>query len=354
MESNFLMMKRDNTTNTTTTEFCATAGGIWPAVQSLIAFFVTNIFAHAATTVLANGADTLLTMLSLAQALFLPVNAGDRAFYILSRWGARLRNGEIGLRNVVYGDRFEDAATSGALAISIPLCFAPLVHGRWESVTEHQEILMLNNAEFRQDEANVIQRRHSLPFKVSAQFHRYLPYVLPPTTRFPGYRNYKISPTSNPFPQVIAVIQVFLSSRQLYLQYQLSIQTNGLSSPYLVVIPYILMSLVNLIANTLVASYTHVTLLPMAQDRLPEINEVYIESWPRLRVIGFRQKETSSIPASNGSEMRSGPNLDTEETSSTLKLPDSSINARNIADNASQSQSSTLVIEGFPPYNTVI
>ena len=62
---------------------------------------------------------------------------------------------------------------------------------------------------------------------------------------------------------------------------------NNLSSPYIVVIPYLLMGLVKLIANTLVSTYTHVTILPMALDDLPKVNEVDIsdvrddEDWKR-------------------------------------------------------------------------
>jgi hypothetical protein len=99
---------------------------------------------------------------------------------------------------------------------------------------------------------------------------------LPPDTSFPSYRNnpgfanHRIYPSSSALSQVIAILQVALSARQLYFNYGESIRRRGISSPYIVVIPYMLMSLVNLMANAFVGTYTHVTILPMANDTLPE------------------------------------------------------------------------------------
>ena len=51
-----------------------------------------------------------------------------------------------------------------------------------------------------------------------------------------------------------------------------NIREEGLSSPYIIVVPYLIMSLVNLICSALVSSYTHVTALSMENESLPEIN----------------------------------------------------------------------------------
>ena len=141
----------------------------------------------------------------------------------------------------------------------------------WSRLTTHENITTLDNVLFWQTGSNP-----SLPFKVDGKFQKYVPFVLPPTTRFPGYQNYRISPSSAGLGQIIGVVQIVLSSRQLYLNYSSSLLTDGLSSPYVSVIPYILMSIVNLITNTLVGSYTQVTMLPMARDTLPKDNEVFI------------------------------------------------------------------------------
>src|SRR2546421_6607126 len=41
------LWKRDvNSTTAITDQFCGAAGGIWPAIQALVTFYATNIFAH--------------------------------------------------------------------------------------------------------------------------------------------------------------------------------------------------------------------------------------------------------------------------------------------------------------------
>lgn len=325
MISNLLSQSTNSSIDTPTT-FCG--GGTWTAVQSLIAFVVTNIIAHAATTLLPNGGDRYLNAVSVLKALILPVNAGDYAFHLLSRWGARLRAGHIG--DALPGAKFEDAATSGAIAISIPLQFVPLVHGYWDPVDDRQTILMLNNSHFRNNILSTKQQ-HNMPFKVDDKFPRYVPYLLPAATQFPGYRNFTLSPTSSALPQVIAIFQIILSSRQLFLQYESSILSHGLSSPYLVVIPYLLMSLVNLVTNILVGSYTHVTMLPMARDQLPEINEVYIAAWPKLRVFSFGIKERFSGSSTISSENRILPVQEAISSTSTSHSSDGTIRNRQSA-----------------------
>jgi hypothetical protein len=57
--------------------FCPAPGGTWQAVQNLIAFLVANIFAHAATIYLTNGAQLMLSVFEVFTALLLPVNAGN-------------------------------------------------------------------------------------------------------------------------------------------------------------------------------------------------------------------------------------------------------------------------------------
>jgi len=174
--------------------------------------------------------------------------------------------------SIFGGGSFEDAATSGAVAISVPVIFAPLLLGRWERVNGWQQILMLDNKKFKTGDP------FTLPFRYSYRCERYIPFVLPPSTGFSRYKDYRIPPTSNAIPQIIAIFQILFASRQIYLNYRSSVLDSGLSSPYLIVIPYLLMSVVNLVANTLCSSYTHVTMLPMDErgDCLPDVNEIYI------------------------------------------------------------------------------
>jgi hypothetical protein len=250
---------------------CTAGGGLWPTFQAFVTFLVTNIFAHAATIHLPSGLNSRSTILAIINSIFLPVFAGDRAFHSINRWGTRLFKGKMAIGDVLGGATLEDGATSGVIIVCVPLRFAPILCGRWSRVTTDQNTTTLGNAMFWQPIKNP-----KLPFKIDGKFQKYVPFVLPPTTRFPGYQNYRISPSAAGLGQIVGVVQIVLSGRQLYLNYSTSLLTNGLSSPYVSVIPYILMSIVNLVTNALVGSYTQVTVLPMAHDELPKDNEVFI------------------------------------------------------------------------------
>jgi hypothetical protein len=281
--TNNLLWQRDNITANSTEilSFCASEGGAWPAFQALVAFMVTNIFAHAATIYVTNGSDPTLTFWSVFCALLAPVYAGDRAFHAIGRWCRHVRKGKGFTIRFAFGSyTFENAATSGALAIPVPLVFAPLLQGRWDSVKDRQRIVMLDNSKFQVNRDDQIIRAHldGMGFKIQGKFPRYMPYILPPETCFPGYLNYRLSPQSTTLPLVIAVLQVFLSARQLYIKYDSSIRSQGLSSPYLVVTTYLLMSIVNLVANTLLGSYPQITVLPMDKENVSEINEAFLVS----------------------------------------------------------------------------
>ena len=295
------LWKAESFTPNSTQPFCANIGGKWPATQNLIAFLTTNIFAHAATIYLSNGSDAYLTVKSVYSALLWPVNAGDRAFHVLGRYLTRVFRWKMKIRDAFGGDKFEDAATSGAIAISVPLKFAPLLQGRWDTVSAHQRIVMLNNERFHWhgEKWEVPRNEYPTPFNVSHTFSRYVPYILPSDTRFPKYDNYRLAPRSSALPQAVAVIQIFLSIRQLYLQYNSSILKDGLSSPYLVVIPYILMSLMNLLASVLVGSYPQITMLPMQDESLPHDNEVYIGGYGREKPLRVLARRLPTIIPSN-------------------------------------------------------
>lgn len=253
------------------TGFCYYDGGTWPATQALIAFVVTNIIAHAATIRLPAGANRPSIMLRILAAIVQPVTAGDVAFRALWRWATRWRNPRR-LITAFGGDKLEDAATAGALAISIPLKFAPLLVGRWELVDSSRKIVILGNRKYFGSD-----RIRQLPFKPTAIYPRYIPFIVPSDTVFDSrLAAIRIPPSSNALSHIIAIGQAGLSARQLYLNYGFSITIQGLSSPYLVVIPYMLMSMVNFVANTLVSNFRRVTIIPMKTSKITQVNEVYI------------------------------------------------------------------------------
>jgi hypothetical protein len=94
--------------------------------------------------------------------------------------------------------------------------------------------------------------------------------VLPPDTTFNNAdgMKYVVIPNFTLLSQILAVIQLVLDSRQIYLNYDNAVATDALSSPYLCVIPYLLMTLVNFVANAFVGSYPQVIVLPKVPSQM--------------------------------------------------------------------------------------
>jgi len=159
----------------------------------------------------------------------------------------------------------ERAAVAGALAIAIPLRYRKHAASRLDQLLERQRVVEPNQWGYvtmhSTDSRPPRPWWRRLPSLFSVEKHRTDYYVLPPETRLKTDKPYIVISSSNVLPQLLAMLQLVLSSRQLYLNYDTSIKQDGLSSAYLVV-PYILMTMVNFVANAFVGSYAQVLLLP--------------------------------------------------------------------------------------------
>jgi hypothetical protein len=234
------------------------------------------MIAHAATIRVPAGSDKTSNLRRVLAAIFNPIYAGNFAFRLFGRWRTRYLYDNKWWHGAWAGDKLEDAVTAGAVAVYIPLHFAPLLAGRWDLAEDHRRIVTWNHRDFMRPYKNL----HKAEFPSSDTFPEYLPFILPSKSRLkPRYRErkqYRISPSSNILSSIIAIIQTGFSIRQLTIHYKASIAESGLSSPYLLVIPYIILSLVNLFANLMVSAYREVTILPMKADHQPWVNEVYV------------------------------------------------------------------------------
>ena len=248
--------------------FCA--GGLWPAVQSFLTFLITNIFAHAASIHLPSGTDRKGTVLAIFTAVLTPVFLGDHAFHTIGRWGRRMRSRVkrekrswpkivCVIKTIFPGDTIEDAAMAGAIAIRIPDRLTDVVKDSWERVGSSQELVAFDRIAYK--------KPHVVADGLfSPQLSETNLFLLPPTARFKENSRYSIPASSSILTQLIAIVQLFLSSRQLYINFSGSITSGGLASPYLVVIPYLLMTLVNFVANSLVGSYPQILVLREEQN----------------------------------------------------------------------------------------
>jgi hypothetical protein len=87
-------------------------------------------------------------------------------------------------------------------------------------------------------------------------------YSLPPTSRLVQSNSYKVFSSSNSIKTAFAILQLGYSVAQAYLQYEPIIRGHGISSPFVIAIAYLYSSFINLFANLVQGSYTHVTIIP--------------------------------------------------------------------------------------------
>jgi len=72
----------------------------------------------------------------------------------------------------------------------------------------------------------------------------------------------KLFPASNKLNTAFAILQLIYSLVQAFIQFDPLIRVQGLSSPFIIAIPYLYMSFINLMANLVQGSYTHTTIIP--------------------------------------------------------------------------------------------
>jgi len=117
--------------------------------------------------------------------------------------------------------------TAGAVAVYIPLHFAPLLAGRWDLAEDHRRIVTWYHRDFMRPYKNLPKAE----FASSDTFPEYLPFILLSKSRLKSqYRErkqYRISPSSNILSSIIAIIQTGFSIRQLTIHYEPSIAQSG-------------------------------------------------------------------------------------------------------------------------------
>jgi len=227
----------------------STSTNLW----NIALFFGANIFAHAATIHQRTGATKFNSFQRMCLMLVAPITAGAVAMYAIVTFILGVKN--CGIKWTLFlssKEGLEDAVPAGGVGIMIPRELAHVVAGRWKVVGSERHSLLLDHEKIHSE-----SREPHIP-----EPGTYLQFILPPQSRLPGYRNYKFYPSSSFANEFIAVVQLIYGIYQLVSQYGGSIQVMGLSSPYVFAIPYLFMSLVNLVANMLMPGFTHIAILP--------------------------------------------------------------------------------------------
>lgn len=216
-------------------------------------FFGANILAHAATIHSRTGATTFNSFQRMCLMLVAPITAGTVATYAIVTFILGVK--KCGIKWAIFlGHResLQDAVPAGGVGILIPRDLAPVVAGRWKLVGDERHSLLLNHEKIECDSRE--------PLIPGPDAH--LQFILPPQSRLPGYAHHKFYPSSSFANELIAVVQLIYGVYQLVSQFGGQIRVMGLSSPYVFALPYLFMSLVNLVANIVMPSYTHITIIP--------------------------------------------------------------------------------------------
>lgn len=232
---------------------------------NLCIFFGANIFAHAATIHPRTGATKTNSFRRMLLMIVAPITAGTVATnaivtFVLGIWNGGFRWAHF----LGHKDSLEEAIAAGAVGIKVPKELAPVLAGRWKLVGDERYSLMLDH-----------ERSH--PAKTSREPHipaddAPLEFILPPQSKLPGYKGYKFYPSSNFANELIAVVQLIYGVWQLVTEYSPEIEVMGLSSPMVWALPYLFMSLVNLLANLVMESYSHIVILPPQDPEPTDVN----------------------------------------------------------------------------------
>jgi hypothetical protein len=244
-------------------------------------FFAANIFAHAATIHSRTGATKFNSFQRMCLMLVAPITAGTVATYAIVTFILGIKN--RGIKWAAFLDSregLEDAVPAEGVGILIPRDLAPVVAGRWKLVGAERHSLLLDHKKLDTD-----SREPHIPEPGAS-----LQFILPPQSRLPGYKHHKFYPSSSFANEFIAVVQLIYGIYQLVSQFGGEFQVMGLSSPYVFAIPYLFMSLVNLVANMVMPSFTHIVILP-PNNRISRSSSLTLKK---------RAIELQSIDSSNG------------------------------------------------------
>lgn len=177
-----------------------------------------------------------------------PVGAGSPSFNSIVSFAVKyIRNN---LDPIGRPTPLHDAISAGAIAIRVPKRFVKSLNigpFRWRIVSEDTLV-----CEFGVDN----------PTDVAPEPDTIICSLPPLSLIAPGATTPRLYPASNKLNTALAILQLVYAFAQAYIQYDPTIRVQGLGSPYLAAIPFLYMSFINMVANLVQGSYTHVIIIP--------------------------------------------------------------------------------------------
>lgn len=123
-------------------------------------------------------------------------------------------------------------------------------------------------------------------------------FLIPRTSRVVDNLYNHLSPrsTSNKVAISLALIQLIWSTLTAYAQYAPLIRNRGLSSPFLIALPFLYMNFLNLTANLVECSYPYITILPPTDQHVLNPNRtITFPEWLEVNYPGIDFDEVPSL-----------------------------------------------------------
>lgn len=215
-----------------------------------------------------------------------PISTGTPSLNSIVIFVARIKNGDVPwYRHRCQPKSVQDAISAHAIGIRIPNRFEKVIDERpfgWGKVEKGVPV-------FEASSANAsTQQNHPIDMTL---------YTPPPLSRI-THNHPQVFPTSSKLSTSSAILQLIYSTFQGYEQYEVLIRNQGLSSPFIVALPYLYMSFINLVANLVQGSYSHVTAIP-----------------PSTQISSHHADTTSDASANTSNAVDRSPQQITEDSS---------------------------------------
>ncbi|KAL6307253.1 hypothetical protein BKA93DRAFT_96399 [Sparassis latifolia] len=222
---------------------------------NIILFFGANIIAHALTITIRSGQKAWKTFLVSCGVIFSPfivrMNYSEAMMDVLDAWRNRWREARTDiswkerLHVAIFGNKdsrwpLQTAIDSGAVAIEVPKdrrAQAEAAH--WQVVDMEEGIALFVDGLAVSEETE----------------YRLIPVGAKSESEI------QVAPSSSVLKTVVTIAQLLYTSIELYQSYDRDVRMNGLSSPFIVIIPYVVGSFMNLIINIFLVSYPYVVVM---------------------------------------------------------------------------------------------
>lgn len=257
--------------NASTTSAVDSCSGRLQAIETVLLFFGVNVLAHCLTMKEFHGQTLKMSIYRALLMLISPVTSGTRTFFSITLFVAAEKRAWIArdrkqpeycwLTRLSHFGKFwaaqyttslQTAIAARAAAVYIPTEFIPDAKALgWVMVTPPvPEEPLCQMPKLSMVDGEVPQNGE---FPYGHLF--YIPYYAKTGKRTPFVSGSSAARTAT------AIFQLLFSTYTLLGTHRTDLEQQGLSSPYVLVIPFLVMSLLNLIGNLLVPTYPFVCVL---------------------------------------------------------------------------------------------